>query len=41
MQCNKFIVKHQRDVLDKTIGSIESAKERNDFLKNVMEFSVE
>ncbi|KAL5292970.1 POP5 family protein [Megaselia abdita] len=41
MQCNKFIVKHQRDVLDKTIGTIDSAKERSDFLKNIMEFSVD
>lgn len=41
MQCNKFIVKHQRDVLDKTIGTIESAKERSDFMKNIMEFSVD
>ncbi|XP_037929628.1 ribonuclease P/MRP protein subunit POP5 isoform X2 [Teleopsis dalmanni] len=41
MQCNKFIIKHQQQVLDRMVGNIASAKERNDFIKRVMEFEIE
>lgn len=41
MQCNKFIVNFQKDCLDRAIGDIESAKDRIDFIKNIMDFKME
>ncbi|XP_055912780.1 ribonuclease P/MRP protein subunit POP5 [Eupeodes corollae] len=40
MQCNKFIVRHQREFLDRMVGRIASAKERNDLIKSVLEFEL-
>ncbi|KAH8379286.1 hypothetical protein KR009_004033, partial [Drosophila setifemur] len=37
IQCNKFIIKHQKQFLDKAMGQMTSAKERQDLFKNVME----
>eukprot|EP00099_Drosophila_melanogaster_P003575 NP_001163458.1 uncharacterized protein Dmel_CG14057, isoform B [Drosophila melanogaster] len=41
IQCNKFIVKHQKQFLDRTMGQITSAKERQDLFKRVMEFDMD
>ncbi|XP_030385196.1 ribonuclease P/MRP protein subunit POP5 isoform X1 [Scaptodrosophila lebanonensis] len=41
IQCNKFIIKHQRQFLDRMMGQIESAKERQDIFKRVMEFDLD
>ncbi|XP_023307065.2 ribonuclease P/MRP protein subunit POP5 [Lucilia cuprina] len=40
MQCNKFIIKHQQKFLDCMVGQIESAKERQDMIKRVLEFEI-
>lgn len=40
MHCNKFIIKHQQQFLDRMVGQIESAKERQDMIKRVLEFEV-
>ncbi|XP_013107034.2 uncharacterized protein LOC106086779 [Stomoxys calcitrans] len=40
MQCNKFIIKHQQTYLDRMVGQIDSAKERQDMIKRVMEFDL-
>lgn len=40
MQCNKFIIKHQQQFLDRMVGQIESAKERQDMIKRVLEFEL-
>ncbi|KAM7355557.1 POP5 ribonuclease P/MRP subunit [Cochliomyia hominivorax] len=40
MQCNKFIIRHQQQFLDRMVGQIESAKERQDMIKRVLEFEV-
>ncbi|XP_067647648.1 ribonuclease P/MRP protein subunit POP5 isoform X1 [Eurosta solidaginis] len=41
IQCNKFIINHQQKFLNEMVGQIVSAKERNDFIKRVMEFDLE
>ncbi|KAH8418216.1 hypothetical protein KR222_001067, partial [Zaprionus bogoriensis] len=41
IQCNKFIIRHQRQFLDRMMGQVASAKERQDLLKCVMELDVE
>ncbi|KAH8365668.1 hypothetical protein KR093_003175, partial [Drosophila rubida] len=41
IQCNKFIIKHQRHFLDRMMGQTASAKERQDLLKRVMELDME
>ncbi|EDW79410.1 uncharacterized protein Dwil_GK20429 [Drosophila willistoni] len=41
IQCNKFIIKHQKEFLDKMMGQLESAKERQDLLKSVMDFDMD
>lgn len=40
MQCNKFIVKHQQMYLDQTMGTIESAGQKKQLTKRVMDFSM-
>ena len=40
MQCNKFIIKHQQQFLDHMLGQIESANERHDMIKRVLEFEI-
>ncbi|XP_073842027.1 POP5 ribonuclease P/MRP subunit [Musca autumnalis] len=40
MQCNKFIIKHQQTYLDRMVGQIVSAKERQEMIKRVMEFDI-
>lgn len=39
MQCNKFIVEHQKKYLDQKIGQIASAGERKKLVKDVLDFS--
>lgn len=39
MQCNKFIVEHQKKYLDQFVGTIASANQRKQLVKNVMEIS--
>ncbi|XP_055382670.1 ribonuclease P/MRP protein subunit POP5 [Condylostylus longicornis] len=41
MQCNKFIIKYQRNYLNQVVSEIKSAKERQDFIDNVMDFDLE
>ncbi|XP_034480508.1 uncharacterized protein LOC117786399 [Drosophila innubila] len=41
IQCNKFIIKHQRQFLDRMMGQTESAKERQDLFKCVMELDMD
>ncbi|KAH8259899.1 hypothetical protein KR026_012564, partial [Drosophila bipectinata] len=41
IQCNKFIIKHQKQFLDKAMGQLNSAKERQDLFKRVMEFDMD
>jgi len=41
IQCNKFIIKHQRQFLDRMMGQTESAKERQDLFKRVMELDMD
>lgn len=38
MQCNKFIIKHQQNFLDRMVGQVVLAKERQEMIKRVMEF---
>lgn len=40
MQCNKFIIRHQQTFLDRMVGQIDSAKERQDLIKRVLEFEI-
>ncbi|KAL9873223.1 ribonuclease P/MRP protein subunit POP5 [Glossina fuscipes] len=40
INCNKFIVKYQQKCLDRILGQIESAKERQDTIKRIMEFEL-
>ncbi|XP_062129517.1 uncharacterized protein LOC133841194 [Drosophila sulfurigaster albostrigata] len=41
IQCNKFIIKHQKHFLDRMMGQTASAKERQDLFKRVMELDME
>ncbi|KAH8286230.1 hypothetical protein KR054_005054, partial [Drosophila jambulina] len=41
IQCNKFIIKHQKKFLDREMGQLTSAKERQDLFKRVMEFDMD
>ncbi|XP_034656627.1 uncharacterized protein LOC117893946 [Drosophila subobscura] len=41
IQCNKFIIKHQKQFLDRFMGQVESAKERQDLFKRVMELDMD
>ncbi|KAH8339813.1 hypothetical protein KR074_011157, partial [Drosophila pseudoananassae] len=41
IQCNKFIIKHQKQFLDKAMGQLTSAKERQDLFKGVMELDMD
>ncbi|KAM8710434.1 hypothetical protein ACLKA7_017107 [Drosophila subpalustris] len=41
IQCNKFIIKHQRQFLDRIMGQTASAKERQDLFKRVMELDMD
>ncbi|ALC43165.1 CG14057 [Drosophila busckii] len=41
IQCNKFIINHQRQFLDRMMGQTASAKERQDLFKRVMELDVD
>ncbi|EDV96803.1 uncharacterized protein LOC6558426 [Drosophila grimshawi] len=41
IQCNKFIIRHQRQFLDRMMGQVASAKERQDLFKRVMEFDMD
>ncbi|KAH8319398.1 hypothetical protein KR067_007248, partial [Drosophila pandora] len=41
IQCNKFIIKHQKQFLDKAMGQMASANERQDLFKRVMEFDMD
>ncbi|XP_022213712.1 uncharacterized protein LOC111068520 [Drosophila obscura] len=41
IQCNKFIIKHQKQFLDRVMGQVESAKERQDLFKRVMELDMD
>uniref|UniRef100_A0A1A9WHP4 Ribonuclease P/MRP protein subunit POP5 n=1 Tax=Glossina brevipalpis TaxID=37001 RepID=A0A1A9WHP4_9MUSC len=40
INCNKFIINYQQKYLDSILGQIESAKERQDMIKRVMEFEL-
>lgn len=40
MQCNKFIIRHQQQFLARVVGQIESAKDRHDMIKRVLEFEI-
>lgn len=39
MQCNKFIIEHQKKYLDREAGKIASADRRNKLTQTVMEIS--
>lgn len=41
MQCNKFIIRHQQAFLERMVGKITSAKERQDLIKRVLEFDLD
>ncbi|XP_017128304.1 uncharacterized protein LOC108146723 [Drosophila elegans] len=41
IQCNKFIVSHQKQFLDRAMGHLTSAKERQDLFKRVMELDMD
>lgn len=41
IQCNKFIINHQRQFLDRMMGQVASAKERQDLFKRVMELDMD
>ncbi|KAH8298656.1 hypothetical protein KR018_008961, partial [Drosophila ironensis] len=41
IQCNKFIIRHQKQFLDKAMGQLSSAKERQDLFRRVMELDMD
>lgn len=38
MQCNKFIVEHQKAYLDRKVSAIKSAHEREKMTNNILDF---
>lgn len=41
MQSNKFILKHQQEFIDRTIGKVKNDRQKEELIHSVMNFSAD